>query len=280
MSLRNSIFIIFLCLFLCGCTVEEKLVNTNYSVIGTEESIGLYRDLKSDTSRKIAVLDVAPSNYSKDKVENIYDYGYPLSDEMSHSDFITALISEYIPENIGIDIYCPGIDEINIDSLKEALVDITTKDYLVVNMSFVFPHRDTEITNLLKNINKKNTFLVSSAGNHSLPYSEFPGNLSSVLSIGGIDDSGQLWEHSNFKDIDFVMPVNFRSSNLDVKVEQGTSISAAYMTVYLTQLLTINSKLANEKKEIVLKEIINESTNNSINELIGNGQPKLKEDFK
>ncbi|MGQ7689782.1 S8 family serine peptidase [Streptococcus suis] len=282
--LKNSLFIILLMLVLGGCSPQSKLTTVNYTKkeIGTEKSIGLYNHLKSDNSQKIAILDVAPSDESLQNINNLFENNYPISKVTSHADYIVSLIKKYIPTNFEIDMYCIGIDSIDVTALENALTQISNKNYLAINMSFILPESQPQIVKLLEKINANNTLIVGAAGNHSFSYSEFPANLPFIFSVGGIDKSGNLWPYSNFKNIDFVMPVNM-PSDINTKLEdqekvEGTSISAAYMTAYLCQLLTIKKELLNNPTNIIFKEVVKNSCNNDINKLMGYGQPILGRD--
>lgn len=277
--LKSSIVLVVSLLFLCSCSLQKNIETVETKSIGTEKSIGLYDNLKSNIPERIAILDVAPSKLSKGKFDNLYSYGYKQSTKKSHSDYILSVINRYIPKNIYVDMYCIGVDDIDTDKLIQALNDIVERKYMIINMSFVLPVYNDEITNLLSRVSS-DTLLVSSAGNHNLPYSEFPGTLPFVISVGGITDGGGLWKYSNFKNIDFVMPVNTGLTLQNRSIPEGTSISASYMTVYLSQLLTINDELLNKGRIEVMKKIKDSSYGGDVNKIIGTGQPVLKEDEK
>jgi hypothetical protein len=277
MKLENKLTKLILFVFMSGILICLYILNSNklepvlYRPIGSIESVGFpILDNTVDKKVKFAMLDSMP-NVEMSNV-NVYRYkNYTNGDtgEVTHADEMIHILRS-VDSLVEIDVYAVTDEFGNINNklLLKALSDISKRNYDVINMSF-YTKRDDKITKYINDIYNNGALIVASAGNFGNWEVSYPSSLDSVICIGGITSSGELWSDSNRKGIDYVMPVSFYSE-LTSKMIQGTSISSILFSALAIRELELNP---NFNKDNLIKSITEISINPSNKAILGKGQP-------
>ncbi|MCY8068065.1 S8 family serine peptidase [Bacillus haynesii] len=283
MRLKNKAILAFITLFfllIIFCLIDSK---ENLKTIepsrdtGTIESIHFPLNTTSKRNMvKIAILDVKPSDKGEEYIDQINfmkKNTYEIN-KKTHSDDIASIIRKYSPVSSKVDLFVVSdkMQAISNELVIQALEQIITKDYDIINMSFYLKESNQKINFLIKELYRKNVVCVASVGNQGLRKNNYPSNLQEVISVGAIDETGEKWTESNYGSTDFVMPYKMESFIDGTEIE-GTSVSSALMTAYIAHLK--NAKEYNSNEDLY-RLLISNTNNNIYNSSTGYGQPSLK----
>lgn len=256
-----NIFIIF---FQTNNTDKRKCVS-----VGTVDSVG-FNCINFNGYTHLAILDTPSSNTYPNRKQNKTQQ----TCKVTHSDILIRIAKTISPKLI-IDLYVVGDEKGRIDNelLYKALAEIYKDDFsnTVINMSFKTVE-EPRLNRIIEKLSKNGEILIGAAGNKGENYIEYPASNPNVISIGGIDVTGMKDNCSNYGDIDFVMPVEFKMNKS--KVCEGTSISAMLFSILTVGIWDENPNL--DKHEVIT--LLKSYSMNPYNEdVIGYGQPVLKD---
>lgn len=272
-KLTIGVFIIgiLICIYILN---SNKLEIVSYRAIGSIETIGFQKLDNNKVKKKVkfAMVDSIPNlEIANVNVYRYKDYTNIETDKATHSDEMINILRS-IDSSVEIDVYAVTDELGNIDNnlLIKALSDIRNKNYDVINMSF-YTRKDDEISKYINDIYNNGALVVASAGNAGNWEVSYPSSLDSVICIGGVTSSGDLWQDSNRGGIDYVMPVSFYSK-LTSKMIQGTSISSILFSALAIRQLEINPNL---NKIDLIRSLTDISVNPKEKAILGKGQPCL-----
>ena len=139
--------------------------------------------------------------------------------------------------------------------LLEAIAYAEANGATIVNCSFGGYQYNPALYEAMKN---SSMLFVCAAGNASSTQSMYPAGFSlpNVISVGGVDQSGKLWEHSNYGlNVDFAAPAeNIYSTqpNNTYGFQSGTSMAAAFVSGVAAMVVGENPGLTAEQQKYVL----------------------------
>jgi hypothetical protein len=114
----------------------------------------------------------------------------------------------------------------------------------VLNMSWGTRTKSGFLRDAVAYAQSKGMILVASAGNEPTGKPQYPAAYAGVVAVGATDESGRLWDQSNYGDFVFLaaagsamFPVGYQGPP---GTYAGTSISSAYVARALAQYLTLH----------------------------------------
>lgn len=223
----------------------------------------LFRNILSkDKERnevKIAVLDSGVDYNHPDLNQNLLLEGKNIIngtnsviDNLSHGTKIIGLLNAISNNEIGIVGLAPfakilPIKVIDKDSkyennLVKGIEYAIEKEVDIIHISIGTYEEIPSLKRAVEKAYSKGIFIVSSAGNDGIESVTYPARYKSVISVGALDENGDIADFSNFgKDVDVYLPgVNIYSTGFGdgYHYSSGTSYSAALFTGILANLIT------------------------------------------
>ncbi len=166
---------------------------------------------------KIALLDTGVTEYKSEKSVSFIDDD---TIDSNHGNNMMSILSSVVPDADVYDVRVLGDDGTGTyDSVYKGIVWAVDNDADVIVMSFVGDKQSALLEEALADAEENNVFIAASAGNNSAETAYFPAAYPTVISVGAIDECGDIHDYSNF------------GSHVDTYVQwdDGTSGAAQYI---------------------------------------------------
>lgn len=210
----------------------------NEPVLTSKEESSLNRNVKPGKA-VVAVLDsgLDPSYADAAFVKSTYNALNPLeamSDPSGHGTLTSLVASGAVtpvgaaPSTEGVSVVVVRVFDENgltsSDVLMRAMNYVIDADVQIVSMSWGTPENSGFIETTVNYAASEGITLYASAGNDGTDTDMFPSKYDSVIAVGGLDGSGNVWENSNYGDhVQLYKPAIAVVGN---QTSAGTSISS------------------------------------------------------
>ncbi|MFC0469064.1 S8 family serine peptidase [Halalkalibacter kiskunsagensis] len=222
-------------------------------------------------NQKIAIIDSGISEYqigNLDKNINLIDGEEPY-DVNGHGTMMFSLIKGS-KSAVGI---CPMCEILSIkvmntdESIKpnvisEAIEQAIDQNVSVISLSLGSYFENDVVKYSLDRAIKENIVIIASSGDYGTTEMLFPANMDKVISVGAINNQGEIWTETNAKD-----QVDINAPGVDVTVSgvgneeflsTGTSQSSAIIAGYVALMKEKDPTISIEE----IKEILNDINDN------------------
>lgn len=255
------IFLVLMILLLINI-IDDKKQNIKEPLIGKQvigwgqKYVG-YDNTIRDSKVKVAILD-SGININHDDLQkkvvnsyNVIDGSNLIRDDFGHGTNIAGIITAndndigIIGISQNIEIYdIKVLDDKGIGKVEDVIKGLQwalNNDVDIINISFGFIKNYPELQYMINTLLSKNIIIVASAGNNIGQEVDYPARYTNVISVGSIDENGEIDILGSQGKIDIYAPgknIVTTSKNGKYETVRGTSFSAAYVTGILAKAIS------------------------------------------
>ncbi|WP_433917276.1 S8 family peptidase [Bacillus altitudinis] len=249
---RNSLIVSFLSLLiihLVGCSADENNSRESKEIVTWgHEYIGI---ANKETGKKIKVAVIDSGIFSEHEdlqgkvVEsfNAINATDNIVDDYGHGTNIAGILTAN-QNSIGMigvsqDIELFDVKVLNsegkgeIDDILRGLMWAYEKEVDIINISFGFSKNYIELEETINTLTSEGIIVIASAGNRLGQEVDFPAKYPNVISVGSMNETGEVDVLSSLGKIDVFGPgTNIYTTNKDGTYEtvRGTSFATAFIT--------------------------------------------------
>ncbi|MCR5273416.1 MAG: S8 family serine peptidase [Lachnospiraceae bacterium] len=237
-----------------GIEVEKNeifvIADDEASVYAEDISIDTYSSYKdvelSGNGPTIAVIDTGydfSGGVFGDRVEEGVDFsgGEDVNDNNGHGTAIADMILQHTGESVKVlpVKVADASGRATLFNIYMAIDYCIERKVNVINMSMTAykPIESDIINEAIKRAKDNNIAVIVAAGNNSSPVKDYsPGNCEYAVTVAACDENHNLCDYSNYgEEVDLMAAGSYGSMT-------GTSVSAAYVSVFYAQMLLMNSE--------------------------------------